>query len=379
MKYKGVMIADIHFGALPVERLYNELEIFLDFIEKKSLDFIVILGDWFDKKINLNSKDAKYSTVFFERICQICIDNDIKLRIIQGTESHDNSQLEVLEILAKNKPVDFKVFYEVEEEELFPDFNVLYVPEEYINSIDEKYGKYMNKKYDMIFGHGMIQEVKFAALIQSSETTMKKAPIFKSKMLCDMCYGPIFFGHIHTKDIFNDRLYYVGSYSRWKFGEEEDKGFYYVKYENDTKEFEAKFIVNNKAMKYDTIEIYEKESGFYKLNTENQIKYIQNLIQSFEYDFLRLQFYIPQGYENENLLINMVNESFGKYKNLKLDFKVNSKIKSKREVEEKINLLLDKYGFIFDNKIDTYTKINKFILEKYNKDISVEKIKEYTI
>ena len=379
MKYKGVMIADIHFGALPVERLYNELEIFLDFIEKKSLDFIVILGDWFDKKINLNSKDAKYSTVFFERICQICIDNDIKLRIIQGTESHDNSQLEVLEILAKNKPVDFKVFYEVEEEELFPDFNVLYVPEEYINSIDEKYGKYMNKKYDMIFGHGMIQEVKFAALIQSSETTMKKAPIFKSKMLCDMCYGPIFFGHIHTKDIFNDRLYYVGSYSRWKFGEEEDKGFYYVKYENDTKEFEAKFIVNNKAMKYDTIEIYEKESGFYKLNTENQIKYIQNLIKSFEYDFLRLQFYIPQGYENENLLINMVNESFGKYKNLKLDFKVNSKIKSKREVEEKINLLLDKYGFIFDNKLDTYTKINKFILEKYNKDISVEKIKEYTI
>ena len=379
MKYKGVMIADIHFGALPVERLYNELEIFLDFIEKKSLDFIVILGDWFDKKINLNSKDAKYSTVFFERICQICIDNDIKLRIIQGTESHDNSQLEVLEILAKNKPVDFKVFYEAEEEELFPDFNVLYVPEEYINSIDEKYGKYMNKKYDMIFGHGMIQEVKFAALIQSSETTMKKAPIFKSKMLCDMCYGPIFFGHIHTKDIFNDRLYYVGSYSRWKFGEEEDKGFYYVKYENDTKEFEAKFIVNDKAMKYDTIEIYEKESGFYKLNTENQIKYIQNLIQSFEYDFLRLQFYIPQGYENENLLINMVNESFGKYKNLKLDFKVNSKIKSKREVEEKINLLLDKYGFIFDNKLDTYTKINKFILEKYNKDISVEKIKEYTI
>ena len=379
MKYKGVMIADIHFGALPVERLYNELELFLDFIEKKSLDFIVILGDWFDKKINLNSKDAKYSTVFFERICQICIDNDIKLRIIQGTESHDNSQLEVLEILAKNKPVDFKVFYEVTEEELFPDFNVLYVPEEYINSIDEKYGKYMNKKYDMIFGHGMIQEVKFAALIQSSETTMKKAPIFKSKMLCDMCYGPIFFGHIHTKDIFNDRLYYVGSYSRWKFGEEEDKGFYYVKYENDTKEFEAKFIVNDKAMKYDTIEIYEKESGFYKLNTENQIKYIQNLIQSFEYDFLRLQFYIPQGYENENLLINMVNESFGKYKNLKLDFKVNSKIKSKREVEEKINLLLDKYGFIFDNKLDTYTKINKFILEKYNKDISVEKIKEYTI
>ena len=74
----------------------------------------------------------------------------------------------------------------------------------------------------------------------------------------------------------------------------------------------------------------------------------------------------------------MLNESFSKYKNLKLDFKVNSKIKSKREVEEKINLLLDKYGFIFDVKLDSYTKINRFILEKYNKDIPVDKIKEYT-
>lgn len=378
MKYKGVMIADIHFGALPVERLYNELEMFLTFIDKKDIDFIIILGDWFDRKLNLNSKDAKYSTVFFERICQICIDNNIKLRLIQGTESHDNSQLEVLEILAKNKPVDFKVFYEVDEEELFPDFNVLYIPEEYITSIDEKYGKYMNKKYDMIFGHGMVQEVKFAALIQSSETTMKKAPIFKSKMFCDICYGPIFFGHIHMKDVFNDKLFYVGSYSRWKFGEEDDKGFYYVKYDNDTKEFNAEFIINDKAKKYDTIEIYEKESGFFKLNTENQIKYIQKLLNSFEYEYLRIQFYIPEGYENENLLINMLNESFSKYKNLKLDFKVNSKIKSKREVEEKINLLLDKYGFIFDVKIDSYTKINRFIMEKYNRDIPIDKIKEYT-
>ena len=74
----------------------------------------------------------------------------------------------------------------------------------------------------------------------------------------------------------------------------------------------------------------------------------------------------------------MLNESFNKYKNLKLDYKVNSKIKSKREVEEKINLLLDKYGFIFDVKLDAYTKINRFIIEKYNKDIPIEKIREYT-
>lgn len=378
MKYKGVLIADIHFGALPIDNLYNELQLFLEYIENKAIDFIIILGDWFDRKLNMNSKDAKYSTLFFERICQIAINNNIKIRIIQGTESHDNNQLEILEILAKNKQIDFKVFYEVSEEELFPDFNVLYVPEEYITSFDEKYGQYIDRTYDMIFGHGVIQEVKFAAYLQQSEKTMKRAPIFKSNMLINMCYGPIFFGHVHTRDIFHDRVHYVGSFSRWMFGEEEDKGFYYVKYDTKSKEYETKFIINENAKRYDTIEIYDKETGFYNMNKEDQIKFILDLLSSIDYDNLRLQFYIPDDYSEYNFLISMISESFGKYKNVKLDFKVNSKIKSRKEVEEKINLLLDRYGFIFDNKIDCYTKIRQFILEKYNKDISVDKIKNYT-
>ena len=378
MKYKGVLIADIHFGAMPVDNLYNELQMFLDYVENKSLDFIIILGDWFDRKLNMNSKDAKYSTLFFERICQIAMENDIKIRIIQGTESHDNNQLEILDILAKNKQIDFKIFYEVGEEELFPDFNVLYVPEEYITSFDEKYGEFMNKTYDMIFGHGVIQEVKFAAYLQQSEKTMKRAPIFKSKMLIDMCYGPVFFGHVHTRDVFHDRVHYVGSYSRWHFGEEEDKGFYYVKYDTDTKDFSTKFIVNDLAKRYDTIEIYDKDTGFYKMNKENQIKFLIDIINSIEYDNLRLQFYIPDDYCDDKFLISMINESMSKYKNVKLDFKVNSKIKSRKEVEEKVNILLERYGFIFDNKIDCYSKIHQFIMEKYNKDISIEKIKDYT-
>lgn len=378
MKYKGALIADIHFGAIPIDDLYRELQIFLDYIENNNLDFIIILGDWFDRKLNMNSKDAKYSTLFFERICQIAIEDDIKIRIIQGTESHDNNQVEILEILAKNKQIDFKVFYEVDEEELFPDFNVLYIPEEYITSFDEKYGEYFNKKYDMIFGHGVIQEVKFAAYLQQSEKTMKKAPIFKSKMMIDICDGPIFFGHVHTRDVFHDRVHYVGSYSRWHFGEEEDKGFYSVKYNTENKSFDTKFIVNDLAKKYDTIEIYDKDTGFYSMSKDNQIKFINDILSSIKYDKIRIRFYIPDDYSNDNLLIITLNEAFGKYKDVKLDFKVNSKIKSRKEVEEKVNILLQRYGFIFDNKLDCYSKIKQFIMEKYNRDIAIDKIKDYT-
>lgn len=378
MKYKGALIADIHFGALPIDDLYEELQMFLNYIDEKPIDFIIILGDWFDRKLNMNSRDAKFSTIAFERICQIAMNNNIKVRMIQGTESHDNNQLEILEILAKNKQIDFKVFYEVGEEELFPDFNVLYIPEEYITSFDDKYGEYVNKTYDMIFGHGVIQEVKFAAYLQQTEKTMKKAPIFKSNMLTNMCLGPIFFGHVHTRDVFHDRVYYVGSYSRWIFGEEEDKGFYMVKYDTDSKEYNAKFIINDKAKKYDTIEIYDKDTGFYKLDKESQIKYIMGLLNNFDYDFIRLQFYIPDDYSDYNFLISILTEAFSKYRNVKLDFKVNSKIKSRKQVEEKINILMERYGFIFDNKIDCYSKIRQFIIEKFNKDISIDKIKDYT-
>lgn len=371
-------ISDIHFGAFDAEVLFNELkEGFLKPLKKKKeLDLVVITGDYYDKKISHNSKHARYSTLFFTSLISICMDKGAKIRIIQGTESHDNDQLELLEIIAKESKCDIKFIYNVEEEEIFKDLNVLYIPEEYMTDKEEYYGDYFKKSYDMIFGHGMVQEVSFCALSQESATTMSKAPIFKTEVFKEICRGPVMFGHIHTPQVIKDCVYYIGSFSRWTFGEEEAKGYCDITYNISNGYYEVDYIENKLARQFDTIEI-SPSNNFFNKNIEDQINYIHNIAYVSEADFIRLKINLPSDYENERLLIEMIKDTFSRHKNVKILFNSNSKMKTKAEIEEKINKLMDKYDFMFDKTIHYDEKICRYIQERYGRNIPVEKIRDY--
>lgn len=139
--YVGALIADVHVGALDAHELYFQLnEVFIKTIkELPVLDFIVICGDLIDKKISMNSQHATILLNFISDIKDIIKskENPVKLRILKGTESHDNRQLEVLHSVLQG--IDYKIINEVEEEYLFEDFKVLYIPEEYMEDMDEYY------------------------------------------------------------------------------------------------------------------------------------------------------------------------------------------------------------------------------------------------
>lgn len=376
--YVGAIISDIHAGAVKAETLYNELETtFLKYLKKiKILDFVVITGDLFDNKLSLNSDHTKYIFVFLRKLMEICISKNAKLRIIKGTHFHDNNQLETLRLLS-NTNCDIKIFESVESEELFPNFNVLYIPEEYMVDKDEYYKEYFKKEYDMIFGHGLINEVAFVAKMQESEVTMSKAPIFKSEELLDICKGPIFFGHIHKRQQIKDRIFYVGSFSRWIFGEEEPKGFLMVGYTPNTANFDIEFIENKLANIYDTM-IIDYNSEFYSEGEDYQLKYILSLVKNMESYKLRLIFNIPEDYPNPLLLTNVINDVFNSYHHIKIIVNNNSKERRKKEEQnEKINLLMKKYDFIFDKSVPTEEKLSRFIKVKYNKNISIDDMRNY--
>jgi len=378
--YVGVVIADIHGGAFKAEDLIYELdESFIKYLKSlKILDFVVIAGDLFDNKLSLNSDHTKYLFVFLRKLIDICIKHNAKLRIVKGTEFHDNKQLDILKFLA-NSNCDIKVIETVADEELFEDFNVLYIPEEYVQDKDEYYKEYFNQsdKYDMIFGHGLINEVAFVAKLQESEVTMARAPIFKSDTLLDICKGPIFFGHIHKSQCIKERIYYVGSFSRWIFGEEEPKGFFTVAYTPHTSNYDIEFIENKHAKKFDTMTI-DYNSSFYRTDETQQIEYIVNLVNNIKVDRLRIVFNIPEDYPNPILLTNLINDIFIKYKNIKTVVNNNSKEKiKKREMEEKIKTLLSTYDFIFDKATPTEEKLSRFIKIKFNKNISYDKMRDY--
>ena len=272
--YVGVIVADLHCGAFDANIWYEELNNGLIKNLKKMpiLDFLIIAGDFYHSKISVNSKHAKVGLKIFTKIVKICKEKNAKLRIIKGTESHDNKQLEMLESLEELSDCDIKFIYTVEKEWLFSDLKILYLPEEYINDMNEYYQEFFNEHYNYIVGHGLVDKAAFIASIQESETTHPKAPIFKVKQLESICYGPIYFGHVH-KHMRIGNFRYVSSYSRWSFGEEEDKGYYITYFSPGTGNFKDEFIKNKYARNFDTVKIEITSSIFNK--SENEIiKYL---------------------------------------------------------------------------------------------------------
>lgn len=378
--YVGVVLADIHAGAFKADDLMYELdECVIKYLKSlKILDFVVIAGDLFDNKLSLNSEHTRYLFVFLKKLIDICIKHNAKLRIVKGTEFHDNKQLDVLKFLA-NSNCDIKIIETVSDEKLFDDLNVLYIPEEYVADKDDYYRDYLNDsdRYDMIFAHGLVNEVAFVAKMQESEVTMARAPIFKSEELLDVCKGPIFFGHIHKSQCIKNRIFYVGSFSRWIFGEEEPKGFFTVAYSPDTTNYDVEFIENKHAKRFDTM-IIDYNSSFYRDDEKQQIDYVVNLVNNINTDKLRIIFNIPEDYPNPVLLTNLINDIFTKHNNIKTVINNNGKEKlKKRELEEKIKTLLTTYDFIFDKSIPTEDKLSRFIKIKFNKNISTDDMRDY--
>jgi len=367
-----LVVGDIHFGYYPPELLYKEFQLILHTIEDNAIDCVVIAGDYYDTKLSMASAHSVYSVKAFSDLIKSCEEKGIKVRQIKGTNSHDpENQLKNLAQIANSSKCDYKLILTVDEEEIFPGMNVLYIPEEYMEDSKEYYKEYFNKKYQLVFGHGMFEETNFST---KQHTGMKKYPIFNSKEMEEICEGPIVFGHIHTAQRIRDRIQYTGSLVRSRFGEEEAKGFYIVDFDEETKETDFTFIENELTMKYDTIEIKPNNCVFSYMVNE-QINYFKNLVKNYCRDYLRIKIYTPEDMINSATFVDSMNVVFNDMKNVKLQIIENSKLKLDKELKEKVSLLMDKYNFIFDKSVGYDEKIQEYIKLKTGKEISLDRIR----
>lgn len=374
-------ISDIHFGALQGKELFFQLkEGFLNDLEKLPiLDGIFIAGDLTHFDISANSSHFKFLGLFLECLISLAKRKNVKfIRLIKGTRSHDHDQLENIKPILLDKGIDVKVINEVTEEVMENGLKILYIPEEYVTDTSATYDMYLEKEqyYDFVVGHGLVPETCFNAKKQESAVTMSKAPIIDSKKLEYCCKGPVLYGHIHTACIIRDKLYYSGSYSRWCYGEEEDKGFNLVYYTPDTGNFKVEFKKNSLAHRYNTMIIdFSKRTG----DMMEEIDSINNIVTGFinDHTHIRTIFVIPDDYEKPDLLSNYLTELFSNKKNVNVIVKNNSKIKATQEMDKKIELIMSKYDVIFSNNVEFEEKVRHFINTKYGKEISVEKIRDY--
>lgn len=383
-KYRGLVISDIHVGSMNLEKLHNEyIEILIKKInDMKQLDFIVIAGDFFDHKFYLNDKEATVAYAMLKELIFACKEKNAIIRIVYGTESHECNQYDILSLLKIYDKI--KVIKYAEEEELLDGLNILYLPEEHLLDKDTYYSKFFSniKKYNYIFGHGIIREVMHEAVVhienKQTETKRKKVPIFNTVELNKICKGQTFFGHYHINQEIDDKIFSIGSFSRWKFGEEGRKGFYELKCDTEKNKYEAIFIENSLADSFKTISFgYDDKIFTNDEEMQNSLNEMDSFISRNIYNHVRFIFNIPHTIENPESTMNYLKERYKFKDKIKLEI-VHGYIEEKRKQQkEQVKTDNEKYSFIFDKNLDIEDKISRFISIEYNKDIPIENISDY--
>lgn len=386
-KYVGVVISDIHVGAFNLKQLRKEFdEIFLKHIySMEKLDFLIIDGDFFDYKFFLRDEESTTAHSMLEDIISVCKEKNTALRIIYGTEGHECGQYEVIKVLTDYD--NFRVIKFAEAEELLPGMHVLYLPEEQIFDKNEYYKDFFNedKRYDYVFGHGVIREVMKEAASQieekensSTSVKRKKVPVFSSAELSRICKGQVYFGHYHNMRNIDDKVFYVGSFSRWKFGEDDPKGFFVISCNPEKEKYKSTFIENTLAEVYRTINYgFNSEVFTSEEKLVEAFNMIDGILSNNILNHVKCVFNIPDTVENPEGILNTIKEHYRFKDNIKTDI-VHGYIDKRREQQkEQIDTENLKYNFIEDENMPLEEQCSRFISIEYNQDLSTDTISLY--
>jgi DNA repair exonuclease SbcCD nuclease subunit len=249
---KYAVCSDIHLGHLktPTQHIINSFKTSILNNNNKDIDILFISGDLFDRLLDLNSKEVHYIIEFFSYLLSYCQINNILLRVLEGTPSHDWQQSSILFKL--NEIRSFKCdlkYHKVLDIEYIEQHNkyVLYVPDEWTNShdelenqIQEKLNKHSITKVDIAILHGQFK-------YQLAGKTYGGFH-YKEEYFLKLVTGYIHVGHYHVYSKF-DRILVNGSLERLAHGEESPKGYIVVEDNNYS------FVENTNSYTYVTLNI----------------------------------------------------------------------------------------------------------------------------
>lgn len=287
MKLKIAVISDVHLGHLRNEAKYilNNLDNnFLGHPDVKDAQIIFIAGDLFDRLLEPTSPDKPIIYMWFIRLCLFCSKNNIALRILEGTPSHDWKQSEILPTIKdiSSLDLDFK-YVKTLSIEYFDKFgiNVLYVPDEWRPKTEET----LEQVHDLMKSKGL-ETVDFAIMHGNFEyqlpSHIRGIPRHSSEEYLKIVTEYVFIGHIHTHSRFN-RIIAQGSFDRLSHGEEEPKGFMIADVDIGKNDRNAYFIENKGARIHKTIDCTD-------MDLQETIEHITRIVTDLPGDaFVRIQ------------------------------------------------------------------------------------------
>lgn len=379
MNYDIAVIADIHWDALEPRKLYHELQFFNAFIERvKHLDLVVIAGDIFDTKILLNSKTSLKAIQWMNELVSICKDRNCKIRIIKGTNSHDNNQLDAFNGYDNGSDF-FHIFRSCTQEETLPGLRCLYCPDEVLSQDEweESYHDLLyGKTYDCMFFHGSFDIVLPSIINQESEFMANKGISFKYSHFRDICHVMVG-GHWHDgSSSEGEHMYYTRSYSRWSYGEMNPKGFIYLNYNTDDHSYHVERIENPYADQYLTYNIDTSSMG----NVDDYAPIVQKVSEDLQNPntHIRLSIHVTDSkIENQNA-IDMLRRTFlDQTRRVKIHLKNELKEEIRKKDQKKMEEIRDRFDFVRDKNNSPSYIIQRFIQETRHIDLPLDEIEKF--
>jgi len=285
-KINILAISDIHFGHDKnkteniVENLNRFFKAYSHHIVKS--DMIIIPGDVFDKLLSNNSRDSRLAYNWLAWLVKFCKEYGIKLRILEGTPSHDWKQVKVLDEILKSldlKDVDYR-YVDILDIERVDDLgmSILYIPDEWKPTAKKVYEevirtmkKHNLEKVDMVVMHGA-----FNYQIPNIESER----FHNESDYLNITNYIILAGHVHNFSQF-EKILVPGSFDRLTHADEGiKKGGLYITLDTDNKTFKYQFLENKTALEFITMEykndnINELDAKVKKLNEDGRLKYVR--------------------------------------------------------------------------------------------------------
>lgn len=257
---KIATISDIHLGhdRVSTESILENLRTaFPNTQETYELDLIIIAGDLFHQILNLPEMQVRDIKIWMLDILTLCKKNNIKLRILEGTPSHDRGQGRLFDTVntlsklnADCKYVDVLSIEYIKD----LDINVLYIPDEWRLDPDDTWNDVKNVMHE----HNL-DMVDYAVMHGAFEH--QYPPFLKISTHCADRYLSIVkkyitIGHVHDMSV-KDRILAQGSFDRLAHGEEEAKGHFRINVRDKDKNDldEIIFVENKNATIFKTISL----------------------------------------------------------------------------------------------------------------------------
>ena len=385
MIYNILALADIHWGAMDSNEMATNLQLVLDFIEEytknHTLDMVVICGDYFDYRLTLNSKPALYALRWFDELFYMCQKCGVKkLRAVKGTKEHDNDQWEAIRPMdsGEEKESFFRKFPITTAEETLPGLRCIYCPDETVNfeEYEKIYLKETTDKYDIGFFHGNFDSLLPKFVINQNIDNNIPSIIYFRELWMRRINGPMISGHWHVyKDL--DPLFYIGSFDRWKFGEEESKGGLFISYDTDDHSYYIKRILNPFARHFIELQVDNSlcNSHEHFMSLRDDIFKIINADKRVQIK-VKYQISTPddvslQNYDTFRTAILSEIPRGAKY-GIKFDVKDLIKREKKIKKREELSLDTERYSYIINNPLSIRSNIIAFLKRENNYDIPPE-------